>query len=65
MTRTKLESACSRRVIEVVSGNDLCCPPRNSHMWNAHPRVYLPIEKGMQSTTCYYCGTVYVLKEKT
>jgi uncharacterized Zn-finger protein len=29
-------------------------------LWDAHPRVYLPIEKTGESL-CPYCGTRYVL----
>jgi uncharacterized Zn-finger protein len=29
-------------------------------LWNAHPRVYLPIQKTGEAL-CPYCGTKYVL----
>ena len=30
-------------------------------LWNAHPRVFLPIEKTGEAL-CPYCGTQYTLK---
>jgi uncharacterized Zn-finger protein len=30
------------------------------HLWNSHPRVYLPIEQ-TGTTKCPYCGAVYTL----
>lgn len=39
----------------------LSCPTNSMELWNAHPKVYLPIEKtGME--TCPYCGTCFVLQ---
>jgi uncharacterized Zn-finger protein len=30
------------------------------HLWNSHPRVYLPVE-ATGSAKCPYCGAVYIL----
>jgi uncharacterized Zn-finger protein len=30
-------------------------------LWNAHPRVFMPIEKTGEAL-CPYCGTKYTLK---
>jgi uncharacterized Zn-finger protein len=38
----------------------LSCPTPGQHLWNAHPRVYLPIEKTGEAN-CPYCGTHYRL----
>ena len=39
----------------------LSCPMDKMILWNAHPKVYLPIEKtGIES--CPYCGSQYILK---
>ncbi|MBS0287592.1 MAG: zinc-finger domain-containing protein [Proteobacteria bacterium] len=45
-----------------VSAKDLplSCPMPDMILWNAHPRVYLPIEKTGKAT-CPYCGTLYTL----
>jgi uncharacterized Zn-finger protein len=46
-----------------VSEKDLplSCPMPGMHLWNSHPRVYLPIEASGQAR-CPYCGAVYVLE---
>jgi uncharacterized Zn-finger protein len=60
-TNESLETAAAAREYE-VSRKDLplSCPTPEQKLWNAHPRVYLPIEKsGVEA--CPYCGTVYRL----
>jgi uncharacterized Zn-finger protein len=50
------------RQIEV--GEDdlpLHCPMPDMVLWNAHPRVFLPIES-TGNALCPYCGTRYTLK---
>lgn len=50
------------RHIEVTAADlPLHCPMDSMLLWNAHPRVYLPIEKTGQAL-CPYCGTQYTLK---
>ena len=39
----------------------LQCPMPSMSKWNAHPRVYLPIEKQHGHAKCPYCGTEYKL----
>lgn len=39
----------------------LACPMPGMHLWNSHPRVYLPIEPG-QTVTCPYCSARYTLR---
>jgi uncharacterized Zn-finger protein len=48
----------------VVSHADLplSCPQPNQKLWNAHPRVYLPIEETGEAL-CPYCGTHYTLTD--
>ena len=38
----------------------LSCPMPGMHLWNSHPRVYLPIE-ATGSAKCAYCGAIYTL----
>lgn len=38
----------------------LHCPTPDMSLWNAHPRVFLPITK-TGTVKCPYCGTEYVL----
>ena len=39
----------------------LCCPRPDDSLWNAHPKVYLPLEENGK-VACPYCGMVYKLK---
>jgi uncharacterized Zn-finger protein len=53
------------RLIEVAAADlPLHCPMPSMLLWNAHPRVFLPIEKTGEAL-CPYCGTRYVLKSGT
>ena len=47
-----------------VTGKDLPlhCPMPGESLWNAHPRVFLPIEEKGEAL-CPYCGTLYVLTD--
>lgn len=38
----------------------LSCPMPKMLLWNAHPRVYLPIEETGEAI-CPYCGADYLL----
>lgn len=38
----------------------LSCPMPGMHLWNSHPRVYLPIEATGRAK-CPYCGATYGL----
>ena len=51
-----------QRQIEVTAADlPLHCPMPSMMLWNAHPRVFLPIEKS-GTELCPYCGTRYTLK---
>lgn len=39
----------------------LSCPMPDAPLWNAHPKVYLPIEAS-GAATCPYCGARFVLQ---
>lgn len=63
MPEGDLPAACTKRRYE-VSHTDLpvCCPPADLRVWDAHPRVYLPIaEAGV--AVCPYCDAEFILKE--
>ena len=50
------------RKIEVSRADlPLHCPMPDMLIWNAHPRVFLPIEKTGEAL-CPYCGTRYILQ---
>lgn len=63
MTKITSETeACTKRRCEITERDlPLSCPPRDERVWDAHPRVYLPIE-AEGSLLCPYCGTEYILK---
>ena len=50
------------RAIEVTATDlPLHCPMPSMVLWNAHPRVFLPIESTGEAL-CPYCGTKYTLR---
>ncbi|TCS73332.1 putative Zn-finger protein [Sulfuritortus calidifontis] len=50
------------RVVEVTEKDlPLHCPLPAETVWNAHPRVFLPVEQTGEAR-CPYCGTLYRLK---
>jgi len=50
------------RQIEVTAADlPLHCPMASMLLWNAHPRVFMPIENTGEAL-CPYCGTRYILK---
>ena len=60
MSNRQLENKA--RLIEVTSADlPLHCPTPSMMLWNAHPRVFLPIEETGEAL-CPYCGTKYVLQ---
>jgi uncharacterized Zn-finger protein len=40
----------------------LSCPMPGMHLWNSHPKVFLPIEE-TGTAMCPYCSTTYSLQE--
>ncbi len=57
------ETPCAERRYDITQADlPLSCPPREMRVWDAHPRVYLPIEETGKSV-CPYCGALYVLKD--
>ena len=56
------QSVNKERLIEVTAADlPLHCPMPSMMLWNAHPRVFLPIENTGEAL-CPYCGTKYALK---
>ena len=59
---TVQQSENRERLIEVTADDlPLHCPTPSMLLWNAHPRVFLPIDR-TGDALCPYCGTRYVLK---
>lgn len=60
----KEPQACTKTHYEVTQADlPLSCPSRHMRLWDAHPRVYLPIEEA-GTVTCPYCDAEYVLKDE-
>ena len=56
------EGLHTSREIEVTEKDlPLHCPMPGQSVWNAHPRVFLPVEQKGEAR-CPYCGTLYRLK---
>ena len=61
MPEDKGQRGCESRTYEVTKADlPLCCPMPKMRVWDAHPRVYLPIEKSGKET-CPYCGAKFVM----
>jgi uncharacterized Zn-finger protein len=63
MSDSKKEPSCAQKNY-IIHRCDLplSCPTDAMELWNAHPKVYLPIEKtGVE--TCPYCSTRFVLAD--
>ena len=50
--------------IHMVTKQDLplSCPMPGAPLWDAHPKVYLPIEREGGVAVCPYCSAKYQLK---
>ncbi len=56
------EQSSKPRIYEITPTDlPLHCPLDSMSLWNAHPRVYLPVEETGHAI-CPYCGTEYTLK---
>lgn len=55
------QKACQQPTREITLADlPLSCPMKNERLWDAHPRVYLPIEE-TKRVICPYCETEYIL----
>lgn len=55
------ELACDKKEYHITTKDlPLSCPTDEMTLWNAHPKVYLPIEKTGREV-CPYCGSVFIL----
>lgn len=60
---SKIE-ACTKRIYEVTREDlPLACPMKDMRVWDAHPRVYLPIVKTGRAV-CPYCEAEFILKNE-
>lgn len=57
------ERACTKTTYNVTSADlPLSCPLPRLRLWDAHPRVYLPIQKTGRAV-CPYCNAEYTLTD--
>lgn len=55
--------ACAKRYYEVTCADlPLSCPMPDMRLWDAHPRVYLPIEVTGHEV-CPYCEAEFTLTD--
>ena len=48
-----------QRIVEVTAADmPLHCPTPAMKLWNAHPRVFIPVDK-LGEARCPYCSTLY------
>jgi len=56
-----LPTELNQKAVEVTAADlPLHCPLASQKLWNAHPRVFLPVEATGEAR-CPYCGTLYRL----
>ena len=57
------QRANEKRVYEVTRKElPVSCPMPDMRLWDAHPKVYLPIEK-TGSAVCPYCEAEFILTD--
>lgn len=61
MHETKQPACTEKMYIVHPSDLPLSCPTDEMLLWNAHPKVYLPIEKTGKEY-CPYCGSCFILQ---
>ncbi len=65
MTNAAKKPACAERVYHITKADlPLSCPSNKMEIWDAHPKVYLPIEETGEEA-CPYCGAKYILDKSS
>lgn len=63
MSEINKQPACTEKSYVVHRGDlPLSCPTDAMALWNAHPKVYLPIDK-TGDETCPYCSARFILQD--
>jgi uncharacterized Zn-finger protein len=57
----KKRAALHKRYEITTADLPLSCPTMAMRLWDAHPRVYLPIVEGGGQAVCPYCSAKYFL----
>ncbi len=64
MKKPSQERASTERHYVITEADlPLSCPLPSMRLWDAHPRIYIPLENGKGS--CYYCGASFELQAET
>ncbi len=58
-----MKEACQQKSV-FVSTETIQCPQPDERVWDAHPVIFLKIEKG-ETTACPYCNTLYERRQNT
>jgi uncharacterized Zn-finger protein len=62
MNTDSKQLASTKKIYKVYQKDlPLSCPTDNMVLWNAHPKVYLPIAKTGKEI-CPYCGSQFILE---
>lgn len=63
MEKISINQACTKKTYEVSRADlPVSCPMDDMRVWDAHPRVYLPITETGRAI-CPYCDAEFILKE--
>ena len=63
MLTSQEKQGCTKRKYTVTRSQlPLCCPMPDMRVWDAHPRVYLAVEK-TGHIVCPYCEAEFELTE--
>lgn len=55
------KTACTKKQYNISSADlPLSCPMKGMEVWDAHPKVYLPIEETGEAE-CPYCSAQFTL----
>ena len=54
------KSCSNKKVYVTMKDLPLSCPMPGQELWNAHPKVFLPIAD-THHEICKYCSTEYIL----
>ena len=55
------EHATKSHIDVTAADLPLHCPMSGVNLWNAHPRVFIPVDK-LGEARCPYCSTLYKFK---
>lgn len=60
--QNKMPASAVKKYLVKKSELPISCPTHEMTLWNAHPRVFLPLGEEEHEIACPYCGTLFVLE---